>query len=135
MEQGALFHESIYEALRATIAGLGGAKQVGCQLWPEKPADEANRQLLDCLNPDRAARLDPEKLLLLLKLARGKSIHTGIGWILAECGYAPPAPIEPEDQIAELQRLWIQSIERQGEIAQRMERLISRSSMRAVAQR
>lgn len=123
MEQGALFHESIYEALKATVAALGGAKQVSGQLWPEKPIDEANRYLLDCLNPDRAARLDPEKLLLMLKLARGKGIHLGMTWILTEIGYAPPVPIEPEDEDAEMLRQEIMLMERLEALMKRRERL------------
>lgn len=123
MEQETLFHESIYEALRATVAGLGGAKTVASILWPEKPADEANRQLLDCLNPDRAARLDPEKLLLLLRLARGKGIHTAIGWILDELGYAKPVPVDPEDQQSDLMRQYIRSVEQQRQLVDRLARL------------
>jgi hypothetical protein len=131
MEQGALFHESIYEALRATVAALGGAKQTASQLWPEKPTDEANRLLLDCLNPDRAARLDPEKLLLLLKLARGRGVHNGIAWILSDLGYGPPIPVEPEDQRAELQREAIATVQKLDQIVTRLER-VGASPIRAV---
>ncbi len=121
--QGSLFHESIYEALRATVAGLGGAKQVSTILWPEKPIDEANRLLLDCLNPERAARLDPEKLLLLLKLGREKGIHVAMAWILEDAGYAPPVPLEPEDHQAELIRQFNLAAESVVAIGERLARL------------
>lgn len=122
MEQSSLFHESVTEALRAAVAMLGGAKLVANMLWPEKSPDEANRHLLDCLNPDRAARLDPDRLILLLKLARAKGIHTAMAWIATEIGYAVQ-PIEPEDEDAELQRQFIASVEHQDELVRRMEKL------------
>jgi glutamyl/glutaminyl-tRNA synthetase len=122
MEQTPLFVESLTEALKATVASVGGAKFVASSLWPEKSLEEANRHLLDCLNPDRAARLDPEKLLLLLKLARAKGVHLAMTWILEDVGYAAPQPIEPEDQEAEQQRQFISAVERLEALAKRMDR-------------
>lgn len=122
MEQASLFHESITEALRATVAHLGGAKVVAGQLWPEKSPDEANRHLLDCLNPDRPARLDPERLMLLLKLARSKGCHTAMAWIATEVGYTAH-PVEPEDEDAELQRQFNAAAEHLEGLVKRMERL------------
>jgi hypothetical protein len=123
MEQPELFHESLNEALVAVVAGLGGKKIVASTLWPEKPADEAARHLADCLNPDRAARLDPEKLLLLLKLARAKGLHLAIAWMLEDIGYAPPVPIEPEDEHAELMRQELLILERLELLMKRRDRL------------
>lgn len=122
MEQTSLFHESVGEAIKATVAQLGGSKAVAAMLWPEKPVDEATRLLLDCLNPDRAARLDPDHLVLVLKLARAKGIHTAMTWIAEDIGYAVQ-PIEPEDEDAELQRQFILAIEHAEGLALRMERL------------
>ena len=123
MDQPQLFHESIQEALRSTVAALGGTKLVSSLLWPEKPVDEASRHLADCLNPDRSARLDPERLLLLLKLARAKGIHLAMAWILEDVGYGPPQPIEPIDEMAELQRQFIRAAETVEGIAKRMDRV------------
>lgn len=122
MEQASLFHESIHEALRATIAALGGSKAVASMLWPEKPVDEATRHLLDCLNPERAARLDPDHLLLLLKLARSKGCHIAMSWIAGDVGYTVQ-PVEPEDEDAELQRQFVTAVEHVDELVRRMERI------------
>ena len=127
--QQELFHESVHEALRATVAALGGLKVVGVQLWPEKPADEAARYLADCLNPERPHGLHPEKLLLLLRIARARGVHGGFTWIAREVGYADPTPIEPEDELAELQRQFIRTVESLDGVKKRMERLLDRPSL------
>lgn len=128
MDQPELFHESVSEALRATVAAIGGAKVVASALWPEKSLDDANRRLLDCLNPDRAARLDPEELILLLKLARAKGVHLAMTWISNEVGYADPQPVEPVDEYAELQRQFNSKVDQLEALAKRMGRV----SMKAV---
>jgi hypothetical protein len=110
-------------ALRGTIDALGGAKVVGSALWPELSVDAGHRRLLDCLNQDRQQRLDPEKLLLLLKLARAKGIHLAMAWILEDVGYAPPQPIEPIDEMAELQKQFIRAAETIEAISKRIDRV------------
>lgn len=124
--QRELFHESVHDALKATVAELGGLKAVGILLWPEKPVDEAARYLADCLNPDRPHGLHPEKLLLLLRLARGRGAHGGFTWIAREVGYADPQPVEPADELAELQRQFIRTGEQMEQLMARMERLAAR---------
>lgn len=122
-DQGELFYETLTDALRATVDALGGPKVVGQSLWPEKGTDEARRLLLDCLNPDRAQRLDPDRLVLLMKMARAKGIHTAIGWILDELGYAKPVPVDPDDQQSDLMRQYIRSVEQQKQLVDRLARL------------
>ena len=92
-------------------------------MWPEKPADEAGRLLSDCLNPDRAAKLCPEKLVLLLKIARAKGCHLAAHWLCDEVGYSRPAPVEPTDQMAALQREYIEATKAVVAIAHRIERV------------
>jgi hypothetical protein len=115
MVQDRLFHESIYEALRATVAGLGGAKSVAQTLFPEKSLDDATRYLLDCLNPDR----------------RAKGIHIASRYIADEIGCLL-TPIEPEDEMAELQRQFIASVEQNKSLADRIERLMGRPQVVAI---
>lgn len=131
--QQELFHESLHDALKAVVAALGGLKVVGIQLWPEKPVDEAARYLADCLNPDRPHGLHPEKLLLLLRLAHARGVHTGFTWISREVGYADPTPIEPEDELAELQRQFIRSVESLDGLMKRAERIGMRPQFAGVA--
>lgn len=96
MDQPPLFVESIYDALKAIVRVLGGAKSVGLMLWPEKAADDAGRRLLDCLNPERKEVLDPEQVTLLFRLARERGFHVAKHWLDAEMGYLPSTPADPK---------------------------------------
>ena len=106
---------------------------VGPKLWPEKTIDAAQRQLLDCLNEERPAKLSPEQVLLVLRLARAAGCHDGVDFLLNDLGYAPTKPVEPRDEVAELQRMFIESVRAQQEIAARIERAAGRVNVRAVA--
>ncbi len=125
--------ESINDALIACAKACGGSKQVGALLWPEKTPDAAQRSLLDCLNEDRPAKLSPEQVMFLLRLARSKGCHDGMEFVAADAGYAAPQPIEPRDEMAELQRAFIESVNLQAKLAERMERAAGRVNLRAVA--
>lgn len=95
MEQQALFHEDINDALRAAVKACGGTKAVACLLWPEKTINDAQSYLNDCLNSARPAKLSPEQVLLLLKWAREKGFHGAIEYICSEAGYESPKPTDP----------------------------------------
>ena len=102
--------ESINDALIACVKALGGSKVVGPMLWPEKPLDAAQRCLLDCLNPERPNKLAPEQVTLLLRKARQAGYHEAAEWMMADIGYSPPVPIAPKDELAELQRRFIEAV-------------------------
>lgn len=128
--------ESLNDALIACVKALGGSKQVGPMLWPEKTPDAAQRLLLDCLNADRQAHLTPEHVLLILRKARQAGCHEGIGYLLAELGYAPTTPVEPRDEAAELQRQFVESMRHLQAMAARLEHLqqpTDRPALRAAA--
>lgn len=115
--------ESLNEALVECVKAAGGSAIVGPKLWPEKTREAAQRLLLDCLNEERPARLSPEHMLMVLRLARAKSYHDGIAYILADLGYAPTTPIEPRDEAAELQRQAAELLQAAERITARLERL------------
>ena len=112
--------ESVNEALIATVKALGGSKQVGHKLWPEKTVDAAQRHLLACLNEDKAERISPEQLVLLMRMAREAGCHGVIQHLCASLGYAEPVPVEPRDELAELLR---QNLEAHRESQRRQERI------------
>lgn len=126
-------HESLNDALIDCVKAAGGSKQVGPLLWPEKAPDSAQRLLLDCLNDDRPAKLSPEQVLLVLRLARAKGYHDGLAFVLADLGYAPPVPVDPRDEAAELQRQFMGVMGKAEELVSRMERAASRMTVKAVA--
>jgi len=130
--------ESINDVLAECIKLLGGSKVVGATLWPEKAPDAAQRLLLDCMNPDRPAHLTPEQVVLLLRRARQAGQHGSVEWLLADLGYAKPVPIEPRDEVAELQRQFIAATQARGSMAQRIQDLnaqvaAARPGLRAAA--
>ena len=102
--------ESINDALIACVKSLGGSKVVGPMLWPEKPQDGAQRCLLDCLNPERPNKLAPEQVTLLLRKCRQLGYHDAAAWLNADIGYAPPVPIAPADETAELMRQFTEAV-------------------------
>lgn len=108
--QDRLFCEDINEALREIVNALGGPKKVGPMLWPEKTVDQSHSLLLACLNVERKERLTPEQVMLLLREGRGAGCHVGVYFICDQAGYDRPAPIEPEDELARLQREYIAAV-------------------------
>lgn len=122
--QPPLFVESIYDALRAIVQHLGGPKSVGAALWPAKSVDDARKQLLDCLNPDRHEKLDPDQVVMLFRLAREAGFHVAKHYFDAETGYLPSTPADPTEEQARL----VEVIEAAGTQLQRA--LIALDKMR-----
>ncbi len=102
--------ESMNDMLVEIVNSTGGAKKIGSMLWPELLVDAAQRKLLDCLNPERPAKLDPEQVLFLLRIARKQGETSGIEFLCEQLHYAVPQPIEPKDEEADLQRKFIAAI-------------------------
>jgi hypothetical protein len=104
MEQQALFHEDINDALRAAVKACGGTKSVACRLWPEKTINDAQSYLNDCLNSARPAKLSPEQVLLLLRWTKEAGYHGAMHYLCNEAGYEAPKPLDPivqRDRLAE----------------------------------
>ena len=124
-QQNELFHEDFRDALRHCISALGGPKSVGSELWPSVGVEQARTRLNNCLDINRAEKLDLDEVIWILKASRKKRVHSAIAHLLSECGYAPPQPIEPEDERARLQRQYIEATKVMSTIAERMERFSS----------
>lgn len=112
MEQESLFHEDIFDALKTCIQALKGNKKVGSALWPDKPVGKAGEMLADCLNRDRAQKLDPEQVLWILREARKAGCNAGMFFIADACDYKRPEPIVTEEKEAEL----LERVEQVGEV-------------------
>ncbi len=117
-----LVHEDLTDLLRSVVNSLGGPKEVGRRLYPQKGEDAARRYLLDCLNPDRDHDIGTEGFLTLLRWAREKGAHFAVNWLCDELGYTRPTPIEPEDQRAEAQRQFLAGLERLEQLAKRLQK-------------
>lgn len=122
--QNRLFFDDVNDALREVVKVLGGAKQVGPLLWPEKTVEQAQQHLLACLNTERKERLSPEQFLLLLKLGRQADFHAVKHWIDEELGYEPSRPLNPADETEQLQRDFIAAVQASRRIAERLDKLV-----------
>lgn len=117
-----LICDTLNTAIGAVVVALGGNKRAGSMLWPTLPADEAGRRLAQCINADRREKLSPDELFMLMKEARKAGCHTLAAYLMQQCGYADPQPIEPEDERAALQRQFVQATEDMKRLFARMER-------------
>lgn len=95
------FYEGPEDALRAAVQALGGAKQVGAMLWPDKTPDAAGRQLLDCLNPARSEKLDISQVMLVLARAKSAGVHAPFTWLAGEIGYEA-RPVTRKEEVDRL---------------------------------
>lgn len=123
MTQQPLFCEDIYEALRTIGQAYGGSKVIGNVLWPDKPVDKAGELWANCMNRTRQEKLDPEQVLMVLKIGREINCHVGIDFIASECNYKYET-IEPEDERARVSREIVKSISTLQDLVKRAERLI-----------
>ena len=118
MSESKTFNDALIECVKAA----GGSKVVGAALFPEKPLDTAQRLLLACLNEDRPEKLSPDQALFIMRMAKNKGFH-GVNLPCDELGYSHPSPVEPKDEMAELQRQFIEASKHISAMAERIEKL------------
>lgn len=121
-EQQGLFQETYEDAIRDTVSALGGFKKVGNMLWPTIPADDAGRKLANCLNTDKREKLCVNELRYIRVEARKAGVHILANFEMRDSGYAPPQPLEPEDERAALMREFVKAQQEFKGIFYRMER-------------
>ena len=119
-DQIPLFVEDLNEAIRAAVNALGGPKVVGAVLKPERSPVDAGKWLSDCLNSEKRDRLDPHQLAYIRRAARAKGVHVLAAFEAQDAGYAPPQPINPEDEDAQLRREFIGAVAALKELEERM---------------
>ena len=127
-----LIHETINDALREVIQAAGGYKKVGAMMFPDIPADHAAGKVRDCLNSERRERFTPEQVMMIARIGRQVGSHALMTYMARESGYADPAPVEPEDEVARLQREFVEATKSLAGLASRIEHINS-NSLRRVA--
>lgn len=120
MNQSALWHDSLYDAVRAAVDAIGGPKKVGALLWPAKPLAEAQRRLLHCLDPERDHKLSLDEFELIFVEARKADCHT-IAQYLAGHGYKVE-PTNPRDEHDQLMHEYIAAVNRMEQLTKQMQR-------------
>jgi hypothetical protein len=121
-----LFYDDIWAALRGLVSYCGGSKVVGPSIWPAKK-EKAAAWLDDCLNPDRAAKLDPQEFIALLTLARERNFHGVMQYIGDETGYEV-SPKCPKDEL----QAALESFDRKADDLMRTISAIQRARLKAV---
>jgi hypothetical protein len=81
------FYEGPEDALRAAVQALGGAKQVGAAIWPDKTPDASGRLVQDCLNPSRAEKFDVTQVMFIFRKAKEVGCHAPFMWFAGDVGY------------------------------------------------
>lgn len=123
MTQQALWHDTPEDALRALIDALGGPKAVGSFLFPEKTLEDARRTVLKWCDAERLDKPSLDHLVLLLKKGREQGCHVFAAFLLSQAGYDDPRPVEPRDEMTELQRAYVNAARDIKRIAERIERV------------
>lgn len=118
MDQRALFHERIEQAIDEVITACGGRKRFAGEMWPEKSQRDAHNLLDACLNPERREKLSPDQILYVLKRGRAANCHALMRFVNRASGYAEPQPVDSEDQRALIQRNFAEAVARLDDITE-----------------
>ena len=131
-QQERLFYDSELEGLRDDVNALGGPKEIGRWFWPEKSIEAARNMVNDRLNAERRDRFTEDQRRLIMRKAREKrGFSATLNFICDDTGFERPRAKNPEDEAAALQRRYIESVNLQRQIADRLERL-ARSPLQAI---
>jgi hypothetical protein len=125
-----LFYDDEFDALQQMIAGSDRTvKQCAAFLRPDLKPESSYAWLKTCLNPQGDQNL---KFGQVVSLARYCGRFDALYYMADELTHARPGPLNPRDEIAQLQRNYIEAVHQARDIADRMERL-ARSPLQTVS--
>ena len=99
--QAPLWHDTIHDALRALVDGLGGPKRVAAEMWAGRELGDAHRYLLKCLDPERPEKLGLDEFVWLMRRGREAGCHVVADYLGQACQYEL-RPIDPAAAEADL---------------------------------
>lgn len=70
---------------------------------------------------------------MILRMGHQAGCHAGMVFIARELGYADPVPVEPEDEVARLQRDFIEASKALVTMAGKIDQMQARVSLKSVA--
>lgn len=132
MEQQQLFMvEDVFEAMRAAARAIAAfhrpkeikswSKIVGTMLWTTKNPEDAGKYLSNCLDKSRQEKLCVEEYLWLKKEAKRVGCHILHAYDCEFTEYQISNPIEPKDEVADLQTQYISAAREMKRLAERIE--------------
>lgn len=125
MQQAALWHDTIYEALRALIDALGGPKRVAADLWPARELGDGQRYLLKCLDAERPEKLGLEEFVWLMRRGREAGCHVLADYLGQACQYEL-RPVDPAVAEADLAAQVERTMTQAADLLRQWERLKGR---------
>lgn len=131
MNQSALFHDSVYDALGSDIAAAGGFKVVAGKLWPTEGTATASAKLRNCINPDQAHKLCPDEVLAIKRLAKEAGSTATVDYEAQQLGYQITW-VDPADQAEELQRRIAEGMETLTRMVGALQKVQERAQLKAV---
>jgi hypothetical protein len=131
--QMSLINETITDAVQELVKAAGGAKVVGQMLYPELAADHAGNKLRACLDDERREKFSPQQIVFLLRLGRQVGCHALMIFMAREAGYSDPVPVDPENEIARLQREFVEATKSLHHMASRIEAISATAAIRRAA--
>jgi len=122
MAQGALWHDTIFDAVRALVDAIGGPKRVAADMWPARSLDDGHRYLLKCLDVDRPEKLGLDEFVWLMRRGREAGCHVLADFLAQACMYELRV-VEPAAREAELARQVEQTMGAAADLLRQWERL------------
>lgn len=127
--QGALWHDTVYDAISADINAAGGFKVVAHKLWPAD--SNGASKLRNAVNPDQPHKLCADEIMQIKKLAYEVGSVATVEWEAQQLGYQVTW-IDPEDEAAKLDREIRDLLEAVNRRLVRREKVDERASLKVV---
>lgn len=129
MNQTALWHDTIYDALGADIAAAGGFKVVAGKLWPNTDPATGATKLRNAVNPEQAQKLCPQEVMSIKRLAKEAGSTATIDYEARELSYRVEW-IDPEDELEQIERENNELLKAILKRQERVEQLRTRSALK-----
>jgi hypothetical protein len=103
MNQTALWHDTIFDALGADIAACGGFKVVAGVLWPSMDSTTGATKLRNAINPEQAQKLCPDEVMTIKRLAKEKGSTATIEYEARDLSFQITW-VDPSDELEQIER-------------------------------
>lgn len=121
--QTRLFYEDSKDALTCALSESGKApKAIAAVMRPDLKPDSAKAWLHNCLDPDKNEKLSIDQVIQFINLTkRPDGSNALLEYFCDESSHDRPAIKKAEDELAQLQRAFIQSVEDQKKLVDRIQ--------------
>lgn len=123
MQTDELEIETTFTEALGTACNAIGRKRVALLLWPEKTAESGQKEISDCLHPDRRSKFSLDQIDLILCEARRRDCHAAMNYLARTLDYREPVPVTPDSERDRLQREFIRAAKTMQQLSAQMERL------------